>query len=95
MSDINHSNETYLKEMEKNAKLFEEKMNKLEQLRSNNLIENENRQKIMKKQIKSCNKFQAKHTKNDNNDNINRNKIKDINYYQNINANNNSNNIYI
>ena len=52
MSDINYSNENYLKEMEKNARLFEEKMNKLEQMRTSKTKNNENNPKIFKKSIK-------------------------------------------
>ena len=58
MSDINNSNENYIKEMEKNARLFEEKMNKLEQIRSNNLKNNYNKPKIIKQQFNSNNKFE-------------------------------------
>ena len=62
MSDINYSNENYLKEMEKNARLFEEKMNKLEQMRPNSMKNNENNPKIFKKPIKNYNSLQKNNT---------------------------------
>ena len=70
MSDINFSNENYLKEMEKNARLFEEKMNKLEQVRLNNMKNNENTQKMFKKQDKTYNNFSKNYISNKNKSNI-------------------------
>ena len=59
MDDIDFSNENYLKEMERNTRLFEEKMNKLEAMRSKNFSSIEPK-KLAKKQFKSCNKFTQK-----------------------------------
>ena len=67
MDDINYSNENYLKEMEKNARLFQEKMNKLEKMRPNSLKNNKSTQMVFKKQIKSYNNFQINNNSIDNN----------------------------
>lgn len=67
MSDINYSNENYLKEMEKNARLFEEKMNKLEQVRLNSIKSsknNDNSPKVFKNQIKNLNNFPTNNKNN-------------------------------
>ena len=72
MDDIDFSNENYLKEMERNTRLFEEKMNKLEEMRSKNYSSNTTKHKIQKKQMKSCNKFYSNKL-NDNDDAINTN----------------------
>ena len=67
MSDINFSNENYLKEMEKNARLFEEKMNKLEQVRLNSIKSsknNDNSPKVFKNQIKNLNNFPTNNKNN-------------------------------
>ena len=72
MNDIDFSNENYLKEMERNTRLFEEKMNKLEEMRSKNYSSNNNKQKLQKKQMKSCSKFYSNKL-NDNDDDINTN----------------------
>ena len=57
MSDINDSNENYIKEMEKNARIFQEKMNKFEQMHSSNLTIKENNQNLYQKQINKNNNF--------------------------------------
>ena len=57
MSDINDSNENYIKEMEKNARIFQEKMNKFEQMHSSNLKIKENNQNLYQKQINKNNNF--------------------------------------
>ena len=69
MSDINFSNENYIKEMEKNARLFEEKMNKFEQMRSNKYDDIENQQNTFKKKFKTYN--YKKYNNNEINDNKN------------------------
>ena len=67
MDNINYSNENYLREMEKNAKLFEEKMNKLEKKIPNNINnKNEILTKNFKKQIRNDNNFSNKNKNNDN-----------------------------
>ena len=72
MNDIDFSNENYLKEMEKNTRLFEEKMNKLEEMRSKNYSNNITNQKLQKMQLKKSNKFYSNKL-NDNDDGINTN----------------------
>ena len=93
MNDINNSNENYIKEMEKNARLFEEKMNKLEQIRSNNLKNNYNKPKIIKHNFSeknnNSNNIESNSPNNYLNNNIN-NYLDNNNYeiYNNKNTNN-------
>ena len=72
MDDIDFSNENYLKEMERNTRLFEEKMNKLEEMRSKKYSNNITNQKLQKMQLKKSNKFYSNKL-NDNDDGINTN----------------------
>ena len=80
MSDINFSNENYIKEMEKNARLFEEKMNKFEQMRSNKYDDIENQQNTFNKKFKTYN--YKKYNSNEINDNKNINEKTSSNDFQ-------------
>ena len=80
MSDINFSNENYIKEMEKNARLFEEKMNKFEQMRSNKYDDIENQQNTFNKKFKTYN--YKKYNNNEINDNKNINEKSSSNDFQ-------------
>ena len=80
MSDINFSNENYIKEMEKNARLFEEKMNKFEQMRSNKYDDIENQQNTFNKKFKTYN--YKKYNNNEINDNKNINEKTSSNDFQ-------------
>ena len=80
MSDINFSNENYIKEMEKNARLFEEKMNKFEQMRSNKYDDIENQQNTFNKKFKTYN--YKKYNNNEINDNKNINEKVSLNDFQ-------------